>query len=193
MGACWLRVATAAPSPSTPPRSNARENHTATLLSNGQVLVAGGYKSSALDGAELYNPSTHVWSPTGSLVNARYFHTANLLTNREVLVAGGGNTVDIASAELYDPSTGIWSLTGPLATPRTDHTATLLATGQVLAAGGYDNSPPGGLASAELFGTVAPVPATPVWALLVLGVALVAIAASGAVLRRRHLPRDLSA
>src|SRR5437868_6761611 len=87
--------------------ATARANHTATLLPNGKVLVAGGAGTSA----ELYNPASGTWSPTGSLVTARGFHTATLLPNGKVLVAGGLGDELLASAELYDPASGTWTPT----------------------------------------------------------------------------------
>ena len=65
--------------------------HTATLLPNGKVLVAGGYDSSGvyLSSAELYDPASGTWTATGSLNTARCCHTATLLPNGKVLVAGG--------------------------------------------------------------------------------------------------------
>jgi Galactose oxidase, central domain/Kelch motif len=112
--------------------------HTATLLTNGQVLVAGGYYN--LSSAELYDPVTGDWTATGSLVTGRAGHTATLLPNGKVLVAGGANYngsnyVTLASAELYDPATGHWTATGGLNTARDGHTATLLPNGKVLVAG----------------------------------------------------------
>ncbi len=79
----------------------AREDATATLLQNGQVLVVGSESSSA----ELYNPSTGKWTTTGSLHTPRIEHTATLLPNGQVLVAGGldSNYNYLASAELYTP------------------------------------------------------------------------------------------
>ena len=90
----------------------ARSGHTATLLPNGKVLVAGGGTNTA----ELYNPATGTWSPTGSLGITRSLHTATLLSNGKVLVVGGMQTGNIflTSAELYDPVTGTWSPTGSL-------------------------------------------------------------------------------
>ena len=69
----------------------ARYGHTATLLPNGKVLVAGGGSSNAspLASAELYDPATGHWTTTGSLATARSGHTATLLPNGKVLVAGG--------------------------------------------------------------------------------------------------------
>ena len=72
--------------------ATARYHHTATLLPNGQVLVAGGFNSGiALASAELYDPATGLWTATGSMATAREFHTATLLPNGQVLVAGGFN------------------------------------------------------------------------------------------------------
>jgi len=132
--------------------------HSATLLPNGKVLLAGGAggsdNSSILDTAELYDPATGTWSATGRLRGARYAHTATPLQNGKVLVAGGSNDGDLAStldtAELYDPATGMWSITGDLNESRVLHTATLLPSGKVLVAGGY-NWPPTSLNSAELY------------------------------------------
>ena len=136
----------------------AREFHTATLLSNGKVLVAGGFGASGfLASAELYDPANGTWSGTGALATAREFHTATLLPNGKVLVAGGiGAGGVLASAELYDPTTGTWSATGSLNYARGDHTATLLPNGKVLVAGGKDNSTY--VESAELYD-----PATGMW------------------------------
>ena len=66
-----------------------REFHSATLLPNGKVLVAGGYNGSTLASAELYDSASGSWTRTGSLANERDNHTATLLPNGKVLVAGG--------------------------------------------------------------------------------------------------------
>src|SRR5213592_4367321 len=92
----------------------ARHFHTATLLPNGKVLVAGGGNNNVtfLSSAELYDPATGLWTATGSLGAVRAFHTATLLPSGKVLVAGGGNGVGyLSSAELYDPATGLWTAT----------------------------------------------------------------------------------
>jgi hypothetical protein len=118
--------------------TTARSGHTATLLLNGQVLVAGGYGASGyLASAELYDPASGTWTPTGSLTNGRARHTATLLPNGQVLVAGGyGGIFSMSSAELYDPASGTWTPTGNLVTERESHTATLLPSGQVHISGG---------------------------------------------------------
>jgi N-acetylneuraminic acid mutarotase len=119
-----------------------RVKHTATLLRNGTVLIAGGleFTNTALASAEVYNPATDKWSPAGSMAKARLYHTATLLPSGKVLVTGGwdapGPANSLASAELYDPATNAWSPAAPMVGSRTFHTATLLADGRVLVAGG---------------------------------------------------------
>jgi uncharacterized repeat protein (TIGR02543 family) len=118
------------------PRSG---GHTATLLLNGKVLIAGGQSSSVFSSAELFDPSKGNWSDTGSMRNSRLGHTATLLPNGKVLVAGGYNGIILSGVEIYDPSTGIWSSAGSMNSMRTGHTATLLTNGKVLVVGGEGN------------------------------------------------------
>jgi N-acetylneuraminic acid mutarotase len=119
-----------------------REEHTATLLRNGDVLVTGGRDGSnnVLASAELYHPATNRWTPSASMAASRYDHTATLLPNGNVLVLGGlagplpfGS---LASSELYDPTANSWSAAAPMILSRARHTATLLADGRVLVVGG---------------------------------------------------------
>jgi len=117
-----------------------RSSHTATLLSDGKILVAGGGNLSGnafhpLDSAELHDPVTGTWSITGRLKVPRDGHTATLLGDGRVLVVGGAIS---GGAELYDPKEGKWRLTQSLQGARYGHTATLLGNGKVLVAGGYD-------------------------------------------------------
>src|SRR2546430_822815 len=91
----------------------ARWDHTATLLPNGQVLVAGGQTNSRdFASAELYDPATGVWTATGSMTTPRFDHTATLLPDGQVLVAGGDNVSDgtLASAELYQSATAVFDI-----------------------------------------------------------------------------------
>ena len=134
----------------------ALSSHTATLLSDGHVLIAGGVSTDleALASAELYDPASGKFSPAGSMTAARSSHTATLLSDGRVLIAGGiGTDLDAhLSAELYDPKTGKFSATGWMAVGRDDSTATLLSNGRVLIAGGEDAGITTNLlASAELY------------------------------------------
>ena len=136
-----------------------RGSHTATLLPNGKVLVAGGhnYSFSFLSSAELYDPATGMWSSTGSLGTNRDLHTATLLSSGKVLVTGGNWVGPLNGAELYDPASGTWSNTGSLGSPRESHTATLLSSGKVLVAAGS------GINGAYLLGTELYDPASGTW------------------------------
>ena len=118
--------------------SNLRAFHTATLLANGKVLVAGGYGVNCLASAQLYDPASGIWTETGFMNTARRQHTAILLANGKVLVAGGLDALvnSTASAELYDPATGAWTEVGPMNSTRWQHSATLLPDGKVLLVAG---------------------------------------------------------
>jgi hypothetical protein len=136
--------------------NTARTRHTATLLPNGKVLVAGGFnQTTLLASAELYDPTTGKWTVTGSMATARWGHTATLLPNGEVLIAGGstvaGFSAPTAEAELYNVTTGNWTTTGGMTYNRERHGAALLATGQVLTAGGNSNPTYPGIVTAELY------------------------------------------
>lgn len=126
-----------------------RVYHTATMLPNGKVLVAGGMNIIGLSSAELYNPDSGSWTYAKGLNEIRLVHTATLLPNGKVLVAGGKFIAQSKTAELYDPASDTWMPTGSLATDRDNHTATLLPTGKVLVTGG--ESAAGWLTSAELY------------------------------------------
>jgi hypothetical protein len=119
---------------------NVRFAATATLLPNGQVLIAGGvaHEGASSATAELYDPATGGFALTGGLLTGRARHTATLLHDGKVLIAGGidKDGKPIRAAELYDPASGKFLSTGNLVEARFDHTATLLANGKVLIAGG---------------------------------------------------------
>jgi hypothetical protein len=134
---------------------NARESHTATLLNDGKVLVAGGmhwasvppqlcfpgsrcFRLSALASVEIFDPATGAFTSTGQMSATRVFHTATLLGDGRVLVTGGDDRygTTFGTAEIFDTSTGLFTPTGNMVIARSGHTATLLANGKVLLAGG---------------------------------------------------------
>jgi WD40 repeat protein len=106
----------------------------ATLLPDGQVLVAGGEDANfnLLSSAELYNPATGTWSVTGSMATGPVGQSATPLNNGQVLIAGGSNAT---TAELYNPATGKFTATGSMLTAHGSATGTLLPGGDVLVTG----------------------------------------------------------
>ncbi|WP_437833128.1 kelch repeat-containing protein [Sorangium sp. So ce1153] len=134
------------------PMLTARSGHTATLLADGQVLVAGGETEGgeALASAEVFDPASGAWRAVEPMHVGRAWYTATLLTDGRVLVVGGDGGQDgPESAEIFDPGTQAWQPVGPMLNPRMGHTATLLMDGRVLVAGGSRN--PTSLDSAEVF------------------------------------------
>jgi hypothetical protein len=136
------------------PMLDSRSGHTATLLQDGRVLIAGGMRRNQdfYRSAELYDPATGKFLATGSMNLARVGLTAVLLRSGKVLVLGGfvGHACT-DSAELYDPATGKFAAIGKMTVPRGEARSTLLANGDVLVTGGADHDTPGGVASAEIF------------------------------------------
>lgn len=130
----------------------ARYGHTATLLLDGRVLVAGG-TTDTTHSAELFDPASSSFNSTGSgMVHVRSGHCAALLLNGKVLIAGGNDSSGnlFTTAELFDPATESFSATGELNQARKFATATLLPSGKVLIAGGQDSGS-AVLSSAELY------------------------------------------
>jgi hypothetical protein len=116
-----------------------RVSHTATVLADGRVLIAGGYNGEYLRSVEVFDPTTRRFHPAGSLLEGRSGHTATPLPDGRVLFVGGvgrGWTF-LRSAELYDPETGRSEVIDSMRVPRESHTATLLTDGRVLVIGGH--------------------------------------------------------
>jgi hypothetical protein len=131
---------------STPSMNDARTGATATLLSDGKVLIAGGFGSSSdLASSELYDPASNSFAPAASIPpmnTARSGASATLLPNGKVLIAGGDNASQaLKSTELYDPVSNSFAASTPsMNVARYAAVATLLPNGKVLIAGGLSAS-----------------------------------------------------
>jgi hypothetical protein len=126
--------------------SGARESNTATLLQDGRVLVTGGHRGRhesmvIYSSADLYDPNTGRFTPTGSMTIPRHKHDAVALADGRVLVMGGDDASDqtaFHSAEIYDPKTGRFSPTGDMKEARYKFlgTSLLVAGGKVVVSSG---------------------------------------------------------
>jgi N-acetylneuraminic acid mutarotase len=132
-----------------------RTRHTATALSSGKVLVAGGWIGSAplywRRTAEVYDQATGTWTATSNTLSTpRGNHTATLLDSGKVLVVGGYSTNgETNTAELYDPATNTWSPAASAPTASNSPSAALLYSGKVLVTGGSVYSSSGTLSSLQ--------------------------------------------
>jgi large repetitive protein len=137
-----------------------RSDHTATLLADGRMLLAGGYDGAlaATASSEIYNPATNTWTATGNLNQGRRNQGTVLLCDGRALSMGGSTTGDVStvtnSAEIYNPATGLWSVTANMITARSYFDPVLLANGKVLVAGGHIAGFPFETASCELYDPV---------------------------------------
>jgi hypothetical protein len=129
---------------------------TATLLTSGSLLVAGGGNNKAQVRAAPIDTNSP-WGSEKTMGSVRTAHSATLLANGKVLLAGGAtavaNTVT-PSADIYDPGTGNFTAAGGagLATARADHAAVLLSSGLVLVLGGDDQAlTPTSFATSEFY------------------------------------------
>ncbi|MFH0946241.1 MAG: kelch repeat-containing protein [Planctomycetota bacterium] len=125
------------------PLNVARAFTTASVLPDGNVLVAGGNSGSlvsaaGLSSAELYRVNLESFELLPSMNSARTLHRATTLVDGRVLLTGGVNNTGtpIGVCEVYDPDAGVFSPVGAMSVPRVGHTATLLPDGRVLVAGG---------------------------------------------------------
>jgi hypothetical protein len=121
-------------------------NHTATLLTSGKVLVAGGSNgTSTIASAEVYDPSSDTWTPVAAMSTPRQFQAAQMLSSGSVLMVGGLNdsssaVFGVGSAELYDPIANAWSGAGSMVTPRQYFVLAALRDGRVFLDGGGPNA-----------------------------------------------------
>lgn len=130
--------------------TTARVQHTMTLLSSGKVLVVGGKSTTsdatALDTAEIYDPTVNTWTRTSSGLTARRAHTATLLENGKVLVVGGfptfpsGTGAATTSVQIYDPNGDSWSNVKELSAGRGGHGSVWLSNDRVMVAGGMSGN-----------------------------------------------------
>ncbi len=119
-----------------------RQQHTATLLPNGNVLVVGGGTAERFD-------RSGAWSAVTAPGLYRSRHTALMMPSGKALITGGWWFQALGTVQVYDPATGAWGNTQSLAAPRADHTTTLLADGRVLAVGGTQSA--GAVGAAEVY------------------------------------------
>jgi galactose oxidase-like protein len=143
--------------------SEPRASHTATLLDDGSVLIAGGFRKDTDGYRQIYSAATETYDPDARrfragppMAVARAGHTGTRLADGRVLVVGGwtGERGVSASAEIYDPARRGFVPAPPLAGARAGHTATLLADGRVLLVGGSAGDDGEALAAAEIFDPV---------------------------------------
>ena len=141
-----------------------RSYHTASTLPDGRVLVVGGATGSgsgamAVATAEVYDPASNSWTPTGDMAETRAQHAAAAIAGGRILVAGGLGRpqvsydpwVRVTRAEVYDPASGAWTDAGTTS-GRFFHTLTPLPGGGALMAGGGDMPAP---STSEIYDPVA--------------------------------------
>jgi N-acetylneuraminic acid mutarotase len=126
-----------------------RLDQTATLLSDGRVLVAGGQDGLiSFDSVEIYDSRQNRWFEAAPMITGRSGHAATVLANGDVLVAGGtyrtvvpsDSIAPLSSAERYDPTLNSWSTVSRMTEVRVEHTATALRGGMVLVVGATGQS-----------------------------------------------------
>jgi hypothetical protein len=151
----WTKAPREGALASTGMTGTGRFSHTATLLGNNRVLIAGGMQRNGvwLSSAELFEPASGRFVAVGNMSVPRAGATATLLENGKVLIAGGATSLgkSVASADLFDPATGAFVATGDMAIPRSHAVAVLLRDGKVLIAGGSRAGDNQRTTSAELY------------------------------------------
>ena len=139
-------------------RPTPRYLHSATCLTDGRVLVAGGWRHSGLPSyvpplgeTQIYDAAANTWNRAASLKTPRAQHTAVVLADGRVLVVGGLNHAPLAEAEIYDPVADTWTKTAPMGESRYGHAASF-ANGLVIVTGGFHHGP---LASVQIYDVAA--------------------------------------
>ncbi|GBD88249.1 N-acetylneuraminate epimerase [bacterium BMS3Abin03] len=131
-----------------------RQGHTATVMPDGRVLVAGGLNSSgSIKQCEIFDPETGVWSMTDSLNIERDGHSAVLLPNGKVLVSGGSSTA-LYSCEIFDPITENWEVVGSTAFAHVSHSSIVLSDSLIMLVGGAAPPPSWELYNSKTFSSV---------------------------------------
>ena len=118
--------------------------HTATLLKDGRVLIAGGTDVYGLPRAssELFDPNVNRWARAADMIHPRAGHAATLLSDGSVLVTGGETGLgtfpieSLASAEIYHPTSDSWTSAAAMHVPRRMHSSIRLRDGRMLVVGG---------------------------------------------------------
>ncbi len=139
--------------------ATARATHSATLLADGTVLIAGGYDGACgIAETELFDPALDKTVPGPRLTVPRCSHSATTLPDGRVLIAGGqgppvsGVSEALATTEVYDPAVDSFRKSNDMSDARTNHTAVKLPDRTVMIVGGA-GGPSGdtSLATAEVF------------------------------------------
>ncbi|WP_375769823.1 kelch-like protein [Archangium gephyra] len=121
------------------PLTQSRDEAQGVTLSDGRVLVVGGWhEGSPLATAEVWDPRTESWSPTGSLATPRSSFALTALPDGRAAVSGGLEETFQAtdSVEIWDPARGTWSPGPSLARGRAGHRFAAVGTGVFLVVGG---------------------------------------------------------
>lgn len=128
---------------SAAPLLQARSDHGAAALPDGEVLVTGGnYNTHPLASSEIYDPRTDRWREAAPLSHPRVRFSMVSLPDGRVLVAGGLDQLGrpLATTEIYDPTLDRWTRGPDLSTPRVQHATVVLPNGDVLFIGGQNGA-----------------------------------------------------
>lgn len=114
-----------------------REGATSTVLADGRLMLAGGYRFSALSSVQILDPARGVWFDAAPLRTPRHQHAAALLPDGRVLVCGGIHVDVLSDCEVYDPFTNTWTQAAAMPVPRSGHNVTVSGQGAIVTGGAY--------------------------------------------------------